>query len=201
MLLILQYITGRESGAELPFHLSLQSAHSKWEMLWSNVCYFTCMNEHLKCAEEFKHLCHGISYSQHLHLGISYLHSCIPHNIWSYHPWLHCIVELSLGPRPKPTSVQIAFSIAWSNICARWEWCPYKGKGVVSTPVGANKVSNGPASANQSCSTASQVRCHVHSTPCWNPHSMSWIYAPASTYPTSLLVQNLSSKLITSGQS
>ena len=40
------------------------------------------------------------------------------------------------------------------------EMVPYKGRGVV--PVCANKVSNGPASADQGFSTASQGGCHVH---------------------------------------
>ena len=48
------------------------------------------------------------------------------------------------------------------------KWCPYKRKGVVPEPVCANKVRNGPASADQGFSTASQGSYHVHGTPCWN---------------------------------
>ena len=68
------------------------------------------------------------------------------------------------------------------------KWCPYKGRGVVPEPVCANKVRNGPASANQGFSTATQGSCHVHSTSCWN--------LPTSPYPAFLLAQNLSSILI-----
>ena len=53
------------------------------------------------------------------------------------------------------------------------EWCPYKGRGVISAPVCANKVRS-EASADHSHSAASQGSCHVH--------SMSWIYT--SPYPT-----------------
>ena len=60
--------------------------------------------------------------------------------------------------------------------------------GVVSMPICANKVRNGPASTDQGHSTASQGRCHVHDTLCWN--------LPTSTYPTFLVVQNLSSKCV-----
>ena len=49
------------------------------------------------------------------------------------------------------------------------KWCLYKRRGVVPEPVCANKVKNGPASADQGCSLASQGSCHVHATPCWNP--------------------------------
>ena len=49
------------------------------------------------------------------------------------------------------------------------KWCPYKGRGVVPEPVCANKVRNGPASADQGCSISSQGTRHVHGTPCWNP--------------------------------
>ena len=35
----------------------------------------------------------------------------------------------------------------------------------ISEPVCANKVRNGPASADQGFSTASQGSCHVHGTP------------------------------------
>ena len=54
------------------------------------------------------------------------------------------------------------------------KWCPYKERGVVPEPVCANKVRNGPASADQGFYTASQGSCHlqgtwgschVHSTP------------------------------------
>ena len=55
------------------------------------------------------------------------------------------------------------------------KWCPYKGKGVVPELVCANKVRNGPPSANQGFSTATKGSCHQHGTLCWNP--------PTSTYP------------------
>ena len=42
------------------------------------------------------------------------------------------------------------------------KWCPYKGRGVVSTPICAIKVRNSPASANQGLSIASQDIHHVH---------------------------------------
>ena len=61
------------------------------------------------------------------------------------------------------------------------EMVPYKGRGVV--PVCANKVSNGPASADQGFSTASR------GFSCAETH-------PPPPVPPFLLVQNLSSKQI-----
>lgn len=54
--------------------------------------------------------------------------------------------------------------------------------------IGTNKVSNGPASANQGCSTTSQDSCYVQGTPHWNP--------PTFPIPPSLLAQNRSLKRI-----
>ena len=52
------------------------------------------------------------------------------------------------------------------------KWCPYKWRGLVSTPIYARKVRNGPAGADQGHSTASQGSCHVHGTPCWKPPTL-----------------------------
>ena len=55
-------------------------------------------------------------------------------------------------------------SFQWSGLSDQWmllltkncqKRCLYKGRGVVSTPICANKVKNGPASANQGPFTAS----------------------------------------------
>ena len=68
------------------------------------------------------------------------------------------------------------------------KWCPYKARGVVPEPVCANKARNGPATADQGSSLASQGSCHVHGTPGWTH--------PPPPIPPFLLVQNLSSKQI-----
>ena len=60
----------------------------------------------------------------------------------------------------------------------------YKGRGVFSTTVCANKVRNGPGNVNQGHSTAGQGSYHVH--------SMSELFPPASPYPT--VFANLSFK-------
>ena len=70
----------------------------------------------------------------------------------------------------------------------QWSGCPYKARGVVPEPVCANKVRNGPASADQGFSTASQGSCHVHGTPGWTH--------PPPPIPPFFLAQNLSSKRI-----
>ena len=44
--------------------------------------------------------------------------------------------------------------------------------------IGSKKIRNGPASADQGCSTSSQGSCHVHGT--------SWLCPPTSPYPTFL---------------
>ena len=46
------------------------------------------------------------------------------------------------------------------------KWRPYKGRRGVPEPFCANKVKNGPVSADQGFSIASQGSCHVHGTPC-----------------------------------
>ena len=63
--------------------------------------------------------------------------------LWSVFPLLHCL--------------QIQ------------KWCLYQGytgRGVVSVPIGANEVRDGPASADQGCSIASQSSCHAHDSLC-----------------------------------
>ena len=50
------------------------------------------------------------------------------------------------------------------NCLQIWKWCPYKGRGVVSAPICAKKVRNGPASADQGCSITSLGSCRVHGT-------------------------------------
>ena len=68
-------------------------------------------------------------------------------------------------------------AIQLTESCLQIEkWCPYTGRGVVPEPVCANMVRNGPASADQGSSIASQGSWHVHGTPCWN--------LPTSPYPT-----------------
>ena len=52
---------------------------------------------------------------------------------------------------------------------------PKMGGRVFPEPVCANKVRDGPASANQGFSTVNQGSCHVHGTLSWNP--------PTSPYP------------------
>ena len=74
----------------------------------------------------------------------------------------------------------------WKKLCTALKWCPYKGRGVISTHVCASNVINGPASADQGHSTPSQGSWHVHHTLC------QW--QPTSPIPPFLLVQNLSSK-------
>jgi len=64
----------------------------------------------------------------------------------------------------------------------------YKARGVVPDPVCANKARNGPATANQGSSLASQGSCHVHGTPGWTH--------PPPPIPPFLLAQNLSLKRI-----
>ena len=68
------------------------------------------------------------------------------------------------------------------------KWCSYKARGVVPEPVCANKARNGPATADQGSSLASQGSCHVHGTPGWTH--------PPPPIPPFLLAQNLSSKRI-----
>ena len=57
-------------------------------------------------------------------------------------------------------------TLHWTECCLQVQkWCPYKGREVVPEPVCANKVRNGPPSANQGFSTASQGvdgRCKVY---------------------------------------
>ena len=62
----------------------------------------------------------------------------------------------------------------WKQPIQIQKWCLYKGRGVVSEPICANKVRNGPASADQGCTIASQGSYHVHGTLCWNPLT-SWL--------------------------
>ena len=113
-------------------------------------------------------------------------------------PYFHFWFELALETWAKasltqslrvhdPNHTHSLASFRWSGLFDQWalhltecclqvqKWCPYKWRGVVPELVCANKVRNGPASANQGFSTASQGSCHVHSTPCWNP--------PTSPYP------------------
>ena len=68
------------------------------------------------------------------------------------------------------------------------KWCSYKARGVVPEPVCANKARNGPATADQGSSLASQGSCYVHGT-------LGWTHPPPP-YPPFLLAQNLSSKRI-----
>ena len=59
------------------------------------------------------------------------------------------------------------------------KWCSYKARGVVSEPICGNKARNGPATANQGSSLASQGSCHACGRhPGVNP--------PTSPYPTNL---------------
>ena len=84
------------------------------------------------------------------------------------------------------------------------KWCPYKGRGVYPEPVCANMVRNGPASADQGFSTASQCSCHVHGTPSRprlfysQPMQLPCARHPElkPPIPPFMLVQNLSSKRI-----
>ena len=100
--------------------------------------------------------------------------------------WAKASLTQSLWVR-DPYHTHLLASFQWSGLsdqrglhltecCLQVQkWCLYKGRGVVPEPVCANKVRNGPASADQGFSTASQGSCHVHGTPCWNP--------PTSPYP------------------
>ena len=56
------------------------------------------------------------------------------------------------------------------------KWSPYKRRAMVSMFVCAKKKRNGPASADQGLSTASQDSHHVH--------NMLWLCPPTSPYPT-----------------
>ena len=93
--------------------------------------------------------------------NLSFLHTIVlgswpqPHSLISKLSMVRALRPASAPPdRMLPTSPEMV---------------PLQGEGgVVPGPVCANKVRNGPASADQGFSTASQGSCHVHSTPCWN---------------------------------
>ena len=68
------------------------------------------------------------------------------------------------------------------------KWSPWKGRGLVSTPVCAKKERDGPACADQGLSIASQDSRHIHGMP--------WMCPPTTPIPPFLLAQNLSSKQI-----
>ena len=118
---------------------------------------------------------------------------------WAKTSWRHSLRVHDLDHTHSLVSVQLSglsnqLTLLPTENCLQYQkWCPYKGRGVVSMPVCANKVRNGPASADQGHSTASQGSCHVHGTPCWNP--------PTSPYPTSPYLENGLRQLITCGQS
>ena len=79
--------------------------------------------------------------------------------------WIPFLVRISYLVRIS-TSNQRALQLTESCLQIQ-KWCPYKARGVVPEPVCANKVRNGPATANQGSSLASQGSCHVHGTPGW----------------------------------
>ena len=121
-------------------------------------------------------------------------------------PYFHFCFELALETWAKASLTQSLWvhdpnhthslaSFQWSGLsnqralhltecCLQVQkWCPYKGRGVVPEPVCANMVRNGPASADQGFSTATQGSCHVHSTPCWNPATSPYPAFFASAKP------------------
>ena len=71
--------------------------------------------------------------------------------------------------------------LSTKNCLQIWKWFPFKGRGVFSVPICANKVRNGPASSDQGHSRVNQDSHHVHGT---------------SIYPTFFASTNLSSKQI-----
>ena len=119
-------------------------------------------------------------------LGYGYL-------LWSVFPLLlgastGNLVQVSLSnslglthPLISKLSVVKAFDqqmfLLTENCLQYQKWCPYKGRGMVSTPVYSNKVRNGPASAAQAfLQPCSQDNCHVH--------GISWLWPPTYFYPT-----------------
>ena len=105
--------------------------------------------------------------------------------------------QIICGFMTWPHPVLANFQLSWllnkqmlhlaENCLQDLKWS-YKRRGVVSAPICAIRVRNGPTSANQGCSTDSQGSCPVH--------AMSWYVHPPPSVPPFLLVQNLSSKLI-----
>ena len=125
-----------------------------------------------------------------------YFHFCLE-------PALETWAKASLTPSLRvhdPNHTHSLASFQWSGLsdqrvlqltesCLQIpKWCPYKARGVVPEPVCANKARNGPATADQGSSLASQDSCHVYGTPGWTH--------PPPPIPPFLLVQNLSSKQI-----
>ena len=126
----------------------------------------------------------------------SYFHFCLE-------TALETSAKASLIPSLKvhyPNHTQSLANFQWSGLSDQralqltesrlpiQKWCPYKARGVVPEPICANKVRNGPATADQGSSLASQSKCHVHGTSRWtHPHP---------PIPPFLLVQNLCSKRI-----
>ena len=81
-------------------------------------------------------------------------------------PYFHFCLELVMETRAKASLTHPLISelsiVRDLRPASTLPDCPYKGRGVVSVPICANKVRIGPANANQGCSTASQGSRHVY---------------------------------------
>ena len=84
----------------------------------------------------------------------------------------------NIAPPPPPPP-------RWRKLCTALKWCPYKGRGVISTCVCASNVRHGPASAILHPAKAAAMRT--------TPYASD---SPPPPTPPFLLVQNLSSKWI-----
>ena len=93
--------------------------------------------------------------------------------------------QIICGFMTWPHPVLANFQLSWllnkqmlhlaENCLQDLKWS-YKRRGVVSAPICAVRVRNGPTSANQGCSTDSQGSCPVH--------AMSWLCPPTSLCST-----------------
>ena len=73
------------------------------------------------------------------------------------------VFHMSTISQPKTTGLFNQQTLLLTENCLQYrKRFPYKGRGVVSIPICANKVRNGPASVDQGLSTASQDSCNVH---------------------------------------
>ena len=108
-------------------------------------------------------------------LWIPFFHFCLESALetWAKASWTpslrvhdpnhtHLLVSFQWSGHPDQRVLQLTESCLQIQ-----KWCPYKARGVVPEPVCANKARNGPATADQGSSLASQGSCHVHGTPGW----------------------------------
>ena len=132
----------------------------------------------------------GLNFHFFLELALeTWANTSLTHSLWVHDPnYTHSFVSFQWSGLSNQQTLRLTES------CLQiWKWYPYRGRGVVSIPICANKVRNGPASTDQGHSIASQGSHDVH--------GMSWICLPTSSYPTFLLAQNRLCQLITCIQS